>query len=350
MVRQRLYFIDALRAFAILMMLQGHFISGLLDTTNVDTNNPIYRIWLYFRGITAPVFFTITGWVFLFLLQRNPIKGWQNPRLKKGLKRALELILWGYALRLSLPYFLTTGRLTKTFMRPDVLQIIGCGLLFSMLLYVLFNSLGKLRPVLFFTLGIGIFVCEPLYADVVFENLPLFVAAYLTKAHGAVFYLLPWLGYVSMGAGIAYIFPSQTKKLGLWSLAFIATGFVLSFHNQLFGQLGDTDFLFIRLGDVLLLFGFFMLLEPLIRQSLWQKIGAKTLSLYILHYVILYGSFTSIGLYKFYKESLSWEVAVVGALGFVVGVTAVVLLYSITLKPWVKDIWYRIGKLCRHNL
>ena len=342
---QRLYFIDALRAFAILMMLQGHFISGLLDTATVDTSNRVYRIWLYFRGITAPVFFTITGWVFLFLLQRNPIKGWQNPRIKKGLKRALELILWGYALRLSLPYFLTTGRLTKTFMRPDVLQIIGCGLLFSMLLYVLFNSLGKWRPVLFFAIGIGIFVCEPLYSDVVFENLPLFVAAYLTKAHGAVFYLLPWLGYVSIGAGIAFLMPNKPKKLPLWAMGFLGIGYVLSFHSTamlhglaatlsstLLQQVSYNNFLFIHLGDVLMLFGVFMLVESLVKQSLWQRIGTKTLSLYIVHYVILYGSFTSIGLYKFYHNALSWEVSVLGALGFVVGVTTTVLLYPKILK------------------
>lgn len=348
---QRLYFIDALRAFAILMMLQGHFISGLLDTTTVDTSHPVYRIWLYFRGITAPVFFTITGWVFLFLLQRNPIKGWQNPRLKKGLKRALELILWGYALRLSLPYFLTTGRLTKTFMRPDVLQIIGCGLLFSMLLYVVFNSLGKWRPVLFFAIGIGIFVCEPLYADVVFKNLPLFVAAYLTKAHGAVFYLLPWLGYVSIGAGISFLMPNKPKKLPLWAVGFLGIGYLLSFHSTamlhglaaalsstLLQQVSYNNFLFIHLGDVLLLFGVFMLVEPLVKQSLWQRIGTKTLSLYIVHYVILYGSFTSIGLYKFYHNALSWEVSVLGALGFVVGVTVVVLLYPITVKPLIRRV------------
>ena len=56
----RLYFIDALRAFAILMMLQGHFISGLLDPVFKDPSNPIYSFWLYCRGFTAPVFFTIT--------------------------------------------------------------------------------------------------------------------------------------------------------------------------------------------------------------------------------------------------------------------------------------------------
>lgn len=350
---QRLYFIDALRAFAILMMLQGHFISGLLDTSTVDTSHPVYRIWLYFRGITAPVFFTITGWVFLFLLQSNPTKGWQNPRLKKGLKRALELILWGYALRLSLPYFLTTGRLTKTFMRPDVLQIIGCGLLFSMLLYVLFNFLGKLRPVLFFAIAFGIFITQPLYSDIVFETLPLFIAAYLTKAHGAVFYLLPWLGYVSFGAGIAFLIPNKPKKLYRWAFGFMAIGFVFSFYStallhllstalssSLLQQVTNNNFLFIHLGDVLMLFGVFMLLEPLVKHSLWQRIGTKTLSLYIVHYVILYGSFTSIGLYKFYHNALSWEVAVIGALGFVVGVTAVVLLYPTTVKPLVR----RVGR------
>ncbi len=116
-----------------------------------------------------------------------------------------------------------------------------------------------------------IFSTNNFYTDIVFDRLPYFIAAYLTKANGAVFYILPWLGYVSFGAGIAYIFPSQTKKLGLWSLAFIATGFVLSFHNQLFGQLGDTDFLFVRLGDVLLLFGFFMLFGAVDSAKLMAK-------------------------------------------------------------------------------
>ena len=69
--------------------------------------------------------------------------------------------------------------------------------------------------------------------------------------------------------------------------------------------------------------------------GLWQKIGTKTLSLYIVHYVILYGSFTGIGLYKFFHHSLSWEVDVLGALCFTVGVTALVLAYSKYMKPLV---------------
>ncbi|MGB5369306.1 MAG: heparan-alpha-glucosaminide N-acetyltransferase domain-containing protein, partial [Flavobacteriaceae bacterium] len=58
--KARLYFIDAMRAWAILMMLQGHFIDGLLDNAFRDDQNMAFSIWKYFRGITAPVFFTVS--------------------------------------------------------------------------------------------------------------------------------------------------------------------------------------------------------------------------------------------------------------------------------------------------
>ena len=68
MKTNRLYFIDAVRAFAILMMLQGHFIDTLLDPIYKDDSYVAYNIWSYFRGITAPTFFTISGLVFSYLL------------------------------------------------------------------------------------------------------------------------------------------------------------------------------------------------------------------------------------------------------------------------------------------
>ena len=82
----RLFFIDAIRAWAILMMLQGHFIDGLLDPYYRDGANLAYKTWLYFRGITAPVFFTVSGFIFTYLLMRAPTVGRDNPRVKKGLE------------------------------------------------------------------------------------------------------------------------------------------------------------------------------------------------------------------------------------------------------------------------
>ena len=95
---KRLFFIDAIRAWAILMMLQGHFIDGLLDTVFRNPEGTFYSIWLYFRGITAPVFFTVSGFIFTYLLIKSQDSGWQNSRVKKGLKRGLQLLLIGLSL------------------------------------------------------------------------------------------------------------------------------------------------------------------------------------------------------------------------------------------------------------
>ena len=134
---KRLFFIDAIRAWAILMMLQGHFIDGLLDTAFRDDSNIGYSIWKYFRGITAPVFFTVSGFIFTFLL----VKGkdgqcFSNPRVKKGIKRGLELLFIGYLLRTNFMGLLN-GQIYPSFYIVDVLHCIGLSLLGIIGIYLL---------------------------------------------------------------------------------------------------------------------------------------------------------------------------------------------------------------------
>jgi len=318
--QSRIVFLDALRAFAILMMLQGHWISGLLDVSQLDTTHWGYRFWLYCRGFTAPAFFTLTGWVFCFLLLRNTQQGTQNPRIKKGLKRAVELLIWGYLLRLNLPSLLY-GSINPSFFQPDVLHIIGLSLFFIILIYRLFFFLKGQLGWIFLFLGIGIFILEPLYNSWNLDFLPPGISGYLVKGYGGVFYLFPWLGYVFLGAAIAYFFKNRYSNYQKWGLSFLATGLVLIFLSSsffqflgsslqisLFQKIAWNNFLFIRLGDVLVLLAFFMLFQAQIKAKVWRFIGARTLELYIVHYFILYGSITGYGVYKFYaKELLLWE-------------------------------------------
>ena len=333
----RLYFIDALRAFAILMMLQGHFISGLLDPVFKDPDNPIYSFWLYCRGFTAPVFFTITGWVFTFLLLRNSEQGWKNPRVKKGLKRTLELLFWGYLLRLNLP-MLFDGKINNSFIYPDVLQIIGISLSLIILLYGCFYFMRRWAGAVFLLVGLIIFICQPLYVDLVLEDWPRFIAGYFSKANKGVFYLFPWFGYVCIGSCIAYLFKPNTEQLWAWGLGFLALGYWLVFKSsaflidlefftgiELFRKVAYNNFLFIRLGDVFFLFGGFILANDYLKKGLWTTIGGKTLEIYIVHYFILYGSLFGLGLYKFYKYSWTFPQAIAGALAFMLVCTALVL-------------------------
>ncbi len=336
--KQRLFFLDALRAFAILMMLQGHFISGVLAEEFKQPDNSIYRFWLYCRGFTAPVFFTITGWIVTFLLLQNPIQGWKNPRIKKGLKRVAELLFWGYLLRLNLP-MLFKGKLNASFIYPDVLQIIALGLLFVLLLYALLYKLKLWNGLVFLCLGCTIFLLQPCYVDKTFETLPKFIAAYLTKANNGVFYVFPWLGYVCIGASIAYLFKLRSSKLWPWGIYFMVTGWLLIHHSSsffidlskyftidLFRAVAYNNFLFIRLGDVFMLIGFFILLNPFLHKGKWMLIGTKTLDLYIIHYFILYGSLFGIGLYKYYKYSFNLQNSILGTIGFVL--VCVLCLYG----------------------
>jgi len=68
--KERLKFIDMARSIAILLMLEGHFIGCTLANQDYyhNSQSPIYFAWNFVRGFTAPMFFTVTGLVFVYLL------------------------------------------------------------------------------------------------------------------------------------------------------------------------------------------------------------------------------------------------------------------------------------------
>ena len=339
MKANRLYFIDAVRAFAILMMLQGHFVDTLLNPIYRDDSYTAYTVWSYFRGITAPVFFTISGLVFLYLLLKAHAKGSDKQRLRKGATRAVMLIGIGYALRI--PFFSwMKGSFDTYFLVIDVLQCIGLSLLLLIGLYLLCRKNSYVLSVVLLCVGCVIFVTEPLYRNLTLEHVPLVFANYLSKSNGSVFTMLPWFGYVAFGGFFATLFFRNSQKKYFKQItvtAFFVLGVVLLQYStlilqklfditniELFERSANYNYLFLRLGNVLVYFGFFYLLERFMKQSIVTRIGETTLNIYIVHFIIIYGSFTGIGLKHFYYKSLEpWE-AVFGALLFIVVVCLIV--------------------------
>ena len=136
----RLIFIDIIRAFAICMMLEGHFIDGLLAPEYRDENNLFYATWHYIRGMTAPVFFTVSGFIFTYLLikEQNPAKmGWNHVRVQKGVRRGINLIIIAYLLRANILNLFTPDYTDMNVRRVDVLHCIGLSLLFLIAFYLL---------------------------------------------------------------------------------------------------------------------------------------------------------------------------------------------------------------------
>ena len=347
----RLYFIDAMRAWAILMMLQGHFIDGLLDNAFRDNTDLSFNIWKYFRGITAPVFFTVSGFIFTYLLIRVPQKGMQNPRVKKGLKRGLQLIFIGYLLRTNLLGMLG-GKIYDAFYLVDVLHCIGLSLLGIIGIYLL-SQKGKksLLPSLLIGVTAVSFLFEPIYSQWSFGFLPQAVGNYFTKANGSVFTIIPWFGYTTFGAFMSVLFTRYKNFKYLYQYAItlcLITGLCLIFFSSdfllglseitgisVFKEIAMNNYLFIRLGDVFLVFAGFMLFRSLLTNATVLKLGQSTLSIYIIHFIILYGSFTGLGLYGFFNHSLSPTVVIPTAILFMIVCSFTALQYEkhkVTLK------------------
>nr|WP_235817820.1 acyltransferase family protein [Formosa haliotis] len=105
---------------------------------------------------------------------------------------------------------------------------------------------------------------------------------------------------------------------------------------QLLQRAADYNYLFSRLGAVGITFGVFYALESYLKHKVISKIGNNTLSIYVVHFIILYGSFTGIGLYAYYNKALEPWTAIIGALFFMISVCVIVLLEEKT-KAFLYD-------------
>lgn len=342
---QRLYFIDAIRAWAILMMLQGHFIDGLLDAVFKDSSSNVYLIWKYFRGMTAPVFFTVSGFIFTYLLLRGEQPQKPNPRIKKGIKRGLQLLFIGYLLRINILGWLG-GYLYNSFYLVDVLHCIGLSILGIIGCYYVTKKIKSklVFAVLLLAISCILFLYEPQYTGIAYTFLPNALENYISNINGSVFTIIPWFGYTAFGGFLAVLFSKYKLYKHLYPTAIISSiivGVLLIFYSSKFFafianstettflvDVYSNNYLFIRLGDVLLVFAIFMLLRKFLNHKLILKIGQNTLSIYIIHFIILYGSFTGLGLYRFFKYSFSPITAIFGALTFMVVCSALALLYD----------------------
>ena len=128
----RILFLDLMRFIALAMMLQGHTVFAVLDHDIRDGDTTGISVWRFFRSYTAPVFMTVAGVVFTYLLVLAGHEKTQlNHRLRHGALRVATLILWGYALRLPIDglWRPISQRQLDVGLAIDVLHLIGFGLL-----------------------------------------------------------------------------------------------------------------------------------------------------------------------------------------------------------------------------
>ncbi len=321
--KDRIIFLDIMRAIAVIMMVQGHTVHTLLAPEFRTADSAFYSVWYFLRGFTAPIFMFTSGVVFTYLFKLNGKDFNENPRVKKGINRFFLLIFIGYLLRYPtwriVDFSYVSSAQFSTFFAVDALHLIGTGLLTIVLLFY-FNHKIKIDYKLLAGTALVILIAVSPTVKTYNWNavFPLWLADYFTNQYGSLFPLFPWLAYVIAGSLLGNYLAGnrgvQRKVSFALSLASIGSVLLLFsfFSGSLLHELNvSRDYLsqvnltLFRIGAVLLLNSVvaFTVLEVKRINRLILLLGRNTLLIYALHLIILYGSAWTPGISKYLGES-----------------------------------------------
>jgi uncharacterized membrane protein len=237
----RLRFIDMARSVAILLMLEGHFVDLVLAEKWRVAGHPFYEVWLHVRGLAAPMFFMVTGVIFSYLLGGAvEASFFRIKRVRRGLLRAAELIVWGYFLQTDLsrlPDMLREG--------PDrwlgafhVLQCIACGLLVMIALHGLARRAGwQVLAAVHLLAGFALFIVSVVLANHS-GQLPVGAPEWLqnpVKGPIGPFPIAPWLGYTFYGAAVGVML-RKPATAGVSPAVFLGVGVALAIGGWYFDR------------------------------------------------------------------------------------------------------------------
>lgn len=329
----RIGFIDLLRAYAILMMVEGHLTDALLMPELRDDSNVIYFVWNFMRGITAPVFFFASGLVFTFLLQKEEAKGvgLKNPRVRKGIKRGLMLLGLGYLMQINSDVwtFLQTWdtQYLDVMLRTHVFHIIAMALFIIIGSYLLLRLLRINHWLSYFLIGNFIFLIYPDLLQYDWDGiLPMALEKYMPENGRFTFTIIPWTGFSLIGASLGKIYQKHPKLVDSYSsfivifvlglvLQFLSP-FLLSTAHELTGIYNfrwhcDNNAQYFRLAQVFLITGLFgFIAKSITVPKIITRIGSETIPIFVLHSIVIYGTFTGFGLVDIFGRTLNgWQCA-----------------------------------------
>lgn len=367
----RVQFIDFGRSIAICMMLQGHFISMSYVEydyymseifKNGHSSNLLFNAWGFMRGLTAPLFFTISGTVFSYLLHlqlknNQHLRFWELKRVRKGVNRGLLLVLIGYALQINFKYILYyfQGNFNPHFFTFHVLQCIGLGILSLILLTYFALQLRIPFHWMYVSVGLCFFVGTFFVRSTegfLPANFPAFIQN-MIQGPETEFSIFPWMGYVFFGAFfgslIAFLRLHENKKRLIKYTLFISIGafmigWLFTFLSWLTPQYQLSKhpqnlWYFDRLGFVFLLFTVFIPMSEwkISKNPVFLGMGQNTFFVYVAHAILLYGALVGYSLRDLIQAKLSGYFSFLGALLFLL-FFAYLVKYLPSIKSFFRNL------------
>lgn len=304
----RYTFIDLLRGWAIILMIEPHVFNTFLLPELKLTG--WFSVVTFINGLIAPAFLFVSGFVFEISSgsKLGDMRKFRLPFWKK-LWRIISIILIGYALHL--PYKSLSKIINKAtpdqlqqFYAVDVLQCIGVGLLILFALRLVIRS-DKIYHYTLIGLTIIVTAISPIFWKIEFTNYlhPVF-ANYFNRLNGSLFPVFPWLNFILVGAIFSKYFlnAAANKKEMKFINATTFTGIIMLLSGHLFYSglfpgsltsiLPNPVFYIERLGYVL----FFIALcwyyadWRKTKQSFVIDASRESLLIYWLHLLVIYSS------------------------------------------------------------
>ena len=352
--KNRVIFLDLIRAFAVIMMVQGHTIDVLLGLQYRSLDSSVYSTWLFNRGMTAPIFLFTAGTVFNYLFRLRNETFWHNPRVWKGLKRFFLLMFLGYVMRYPAKRLFDLSNVPyaqwQVFYAVDVLQLIACGIFLIMVLDFISERVGRKDILVFGSASILCIVLYPIFDNINWlRHAPRYLASYLYRGTGSNFPLFPWLCYLFLGGILGSylarnpsIFKTTvfSKKLLVIGLAFVGASLLGDvFEIAILGKshywTTSPNLVLVRIGYVFLLNSFFAYLARKMESipKIVILLGRNTLLIYVVHLIILYGSPWTLGIINYWNNKFDPITTVLLAVEMIcMMIVMVVVLHKINVK------------------
>ncbi len=348
--KPRFVYIDLLRGWAVIVMIEVHVFNAFLIPTFRE--EAWFNVLNFINGLVAPSFLFIAGYSFVLIAQRK----WNeflsfSPVFWKQLGRILQVLAVGYALHL--PFFSFTklmsisGEEWDVFWKIDILHTIAVSLLTLLLLVLLTRTQKKYFFAVIVLSAVVIFSSPMMYDKNIDYLLPAPIANYVTAAHRSLFPLFPWMGFVLCGGITSQLlvwWKETIEEQKIFTKFFIA-GILLILVSFIADVLPITifpehdfwraspGFFFIRLGIVLMLLSTLWYLEKTAQsgRSLVSVVGSESLVAYAGHLLAIYGMFWD-------NKSLAFIIGKTRAVPEVIAIT--IALIAATMA--VSYVWNRI--------
>ncbi len=338
--KKRIEFIDLLRGWAVIVMIQTHVFNATLR--NSITESSLFSVIRFIDGLVAPSFLFASGLAYAVTTRRKAGDYLQfGPPLFKQLWRLLFILLVGYSLHIpKFNYhhlmYIAGERAWQVFYQVDILQCIAVILLFLQIMLLLLRNEQRLYRTTI-ALTAAIIVATPLVWGIDFWTImPIPLAEYLNGLHDSLFPLFPWAAFLFAGAIAGHYYnraresvarvgtgavDRMMKTLAWGALTAVGLSFLVDPVGVALYPVYDywrtsPSFYLLRLGLVGLVCAGLFLYE---RQkgvgptSLVTLIGRKSLLVYTVHLLLIYGNFSTFNFHAKVRNSFGYTEAMVVA-------------------------------------